>query len=125
MIMPKNWKILGGKPIPEDIIFPEAATAFKTYLGYTKSSYSNLKRYTDSIGRPFLPGFHKVTEELKFGENEAVVTIKGPLDKHMERTLLDLDIEVIMVGMVIEYAYGKENIKFELVGDSCFIWKCT
>ena len=105
----------------------------KTYLGYTKSSYSNLKRYTDSIGRPFLPGFHKVTEEcakclpnkeeLKFGDDEAVVTIKGPLDKHMERTLLDLDIEVIMVGMVVEY--GKENIKFELVRDSCFIWKCT
>ena len=116
----KNY--LEGIANPEDIISPEAATALKTYLEYTKSSYSDLKRYTDSIGRPFLPGFHKVTEEcakclpnkeeLKFGDDEAVATIKGTLDKHMERTLLDPEIEAIMVGMVAKY--GEENVKFEL-----------
>ena len=116
----KNY--LEGRPNPEDIISPEAATALKTYLNYTKSSYSDLKRFTDNIGRPFLPGYHKVTEEskkclpdqeeLKFGDDEAVATIKGSLDKHMERTLLDPEIEDIMVGMVEEH--GEENVKFEL-----------
>ena len=56
---------LDGKANPEDIISLQAATALKTYLQYSKSSYSDLKRYTDSIGRPFLPGYHKVTEESK------------------------------------------------------------
>ena len=113
---------LDGKANPEDIISPQAATALKTYLQYSKSSYSDLKRYTDSIGRPFLPGYHKVTEEskkclpneeeLKFSDDEVVATVKGTLDKHMERTLQDPDIEEIMEKMVLEH--GEENVRFEL-----------
>ena len=116
----KNY--LDGKANPEDVISPEAATALRTYLHYTKSSYSDLKRYTDNIGRPFLPPYHTVTEEikkclpdeeqLKFSDDEVVATIKGTLDKHMERTLEDPDTEAIMAGMVEEH--GEENVKFEL-----------
>ena len=113
---------MDGKPNPEDIISPQAATALKNYLNYSKSSYSDLKRFTDSIGRSFLPGYHKVTEEsakclpnqeeLFFGDDEAIATVKGTLDKHMERTLQEPDIEEIMIGMVEEH--GEENVIFEL-----------
>ena len=118
---------LDGKANSEDIISPQAATALRTYLHYTKSSYSDLKRYTDSIGRPFLPPYHTVTEEVKkclpdevkFSDDEVVVTIKRTLDKHMERTLEDPSTEAIMSGMVEEH--GEENVKLELGRDFCFI----
>ena len=110
----KKFKnILEGKPNPEDIISPQAATALKTYLNFSTSVYKDLKKFTDSIGRPFLPAYYIVAkdcddclpneEELKFEDDCATATIKGTCDKFMQRILQDSNTEEVMVRMVQEY----------------------
>ena len=61
----KNQKYFEGKPNPEDIISPQAALALKTYLNFSTSVYiyKDLKKFTDSISKLFLPADYKVAKD--------------------------------------------------------------
>ena len=126
-IAKKLNNILEGKPNPEDIISPQDATALIKYLNYSKADYQDLKRYTDGIGKWFLPPYKRTTEEtvkclpaeeeMTFSDDCATATVKGQSDAYVARLLQDPDILEIMDRMKQEHGDDVDFFLGEKIGD--------